>query len=233
MAWLGRAPDVRALWREPWVRVAVLVAAAQGVAHLVNVFTVDHGFLDVNMEARPFAILQALVIATAAFGALVAWRRRAITMPMGLALAGALLFLAVDEAFVIHERLGGRVAGLFGLSDSWDSVVWPLIYGPLGVILLCLLVSCATKAPAMNAACLQSAARLLVIAVVLEVVSAPFSTPTTADGMVHQIEAAFEESFELLAWSLTAIAFLRWHPCRKMPQRGDRDVNTGSARVGP
>jgi hypothetical protein len=158
--------------------------------------------------------LQALVIALAAVGALVAWRRRTVEMPVGLAVAGVLAFFAVDEAISIHERLGGRVAALFGLSQSWDSVVWPALYVPLAGFVLGLMSWCSTRAPAMNAACLRGAALLLVMAVALEVVSAPFSTAETADGIVHQIEGAFEESFELLAWSLTAIAFLRWHPQR-------------------
>ena len=52
--------------------------------------------------------------------------------------------------------------------------------------------------------------RLLMAAVLLEVVSAPFSTPSTQGGLVHAFEGALEEGCELGGWGLLVVGLLTW-----------------------
>lgn len=45
---------------EPWARLIVAFGVLQGVVHLVNYFVIGVGFLDVNLERRPFAFSREL-----------------------------------------------------------------------------------------------------------------------------------------------------------------------------
>lgn len=136
--------------------------------------------------------------------------RDLVPRAVGLAMGAVLAFFAVDEVAAIHERLGVEVGAMLGLTEAWDSVIWPIIYLPLAAVLLLGLWQSAQLAPAANARLLRFAMGLLVAAVVLEIASAPFSTVDTAGGVVHAIEGAFEEGFELVAWGFIAIALLTW-----------------------
>jgi hypothetical protein len=209
----ARADDAPVVLRERqrrWVLLVVALGVFQGVVHVINSFTFDVGFLDVNLERRPFALLQGLVIAAAAIGAFMVTARELVSRPVGVALGVVLAFFALDEIAGIHERVAVEVGSWMGRSESWDSVLWPVLYLPLAAVVLFCLWRCALVAPSSNSRLLVTAAALLVAAVVLEIASAPFSTAETAGGVVHKVEGAFEEGFELVAWGLIAIALFTW-----------------------
>lgn len=197
---------------ESWALLVVVIGVLQGVVHLVNYFAIGVGFLDVNLERRPFALVQGVLIALAAVGAFVATSRGLLPRAVGLPMGTVLAFFVVDEVGGIHERLGVEAGSLIGLSESWDSVIWPIIYMPLAAFLLMGLWRSARLAPPASARLLCIAMGLLVAAVTLEVASAPFSTAETAGGVVHMVEGVFEEGFELVAWGFVAIALLAWRP---------------------
>ncbi len=192
--------------------MVVAMGVLQGVVHLVNYFVIGVGFLDVNREHRLFALVQGVLIALASIGAFVATSRNVVPRVVGVSVGSVLAFFAVDEVGAIHERLGVEAGKLFGLNESWDSVIWPIVYTPLAAVLLLGLWRSARLAPPANSRLLGIAMVLLVAAVVLEMLSAPFSTADTAGGVVHAIEGAFEEGFELVAWGFIAIGFLTWPP---------------------
>lgn len=203
-------------WR--WARLAVLAAVTQGVVHVVGAMALDHGFLNVNVERRPFAAVGGLALGAATVGTVVAALRGVLPLVIAVPLAPILGFFAVDEVAGIHERFAAWALSWTGLSDTWDSVVWPILYLPLAGMTLVLLWRSAQRAPLSSAALVRCAMVLLVAAVGLEVVSAPFST--TADGIVHGLEGAVEEGFELTAWCFVAIAMLTW---RAGPHVGENE----------
>lgn len=204
--WLDPAP-------RPWTRASLLVVGllvtAQTALHLGNRLTLGTPALDVNREQTVFSLTGALTIAAAAVGA--ALVVRAGTPPArALLLAGLLAFLAVDEFFVIHEPLGVRAAAQLGLSSDYDSVLWPVVYLPLVGLVFLLVVMLAREAPDDIGPLLLTGLACLVAAVVLEVVSYPFSTAETGPGAVHALEGAVEEGLELAGWGVLASALWCW-----------------------
>lgn len=204
--WLSVSP-------RPGTRASVLLVAllvtAQTVLHLGNRLTLGTPALDVNREQTVFSLTGALVIAAAAVGA--ALVVRAGTPPVrALLLAGLLAFLAVDEFFAVHEPLGVRAAAALGLSADYDSVLWPVVYLPLVGLVLLLVVRLAREGPDDIGPLLLTGLACLVAAVVLEVVSYPFSTAVTGPGPVHALEGAVEEGLELAGWGLLASALWCW-----------------------
>lgn len=191
--------DAQRTLRTGFVVVAVLVLA-QTAGHLVSVLTAGATALDVNGERTVAAAVSATVVLVAAMGcrALARWTGERWTA----VLAGLLGFLAVDEVLVIHEKVGVVTARVLGLSDAWDSVLWPLMYLPLLALVLAMLVLVAHQADRRVGRTIRLGLGLLVAAVGLEVLSAPFSTASTADGLVHALEGMVEEGFELAGWGL-------------------------------
>lgn len=193
--------------------LVVLAVAAQTLLHLVNRVTLETPALDVNMEHTVFSLTAALTIAAAAAGAALTTRAGEPTFPTAV-LAAVLAFLAVDELFVLHERLGVRVAALLGLSSDWDSVVWPAVYLPVIGLVFLLFLDMARRAPRDVGRLVLVGLGCLVAAVVLEVVSYRFSTSETAPGLIHALEGAAEEGLELMGWGLLAAATLTWQLTR-------------------
>lgn len=187
-----------------------LLVVIQTVLHLDNAFGAKDPALDVNAEGTVFALLAAGAMTLTAAGWLLLVARRRVSTRPALVLAVLLLFFAFDEVTAVHERVGVRVALLLGLSRSWDSVLWPVVYLPLLATVVALTVWLGLRAAEdVRRLALQGLA-LLAVAVVLEVLSAPFSTPTTGAGLVHALEGAAEEACELGGWGLLALSSLSW-----------------------
>jgi hypothetical protein len=202
------APDDARTTRVALALLAVGVAG-QTVVHLLNYGFVHSLRLNVNSEHTPFSATQALVIAAAAVGAVLAARSGGSLRPArGWVLGLLLAFLAVDEYFVVHEQIGVGTTQLLGLSDDWDSVVWPIVYLPLLAAVLVLLVDASRHSPRVPGRLLLLGIACLGAAVVLEIASAPFSTAESAGGVVHAVEGAFEEAAELGGWGMIAIGLL-------------------------
>lgn len=195
--------------------------AAQTVLHLLNRLGGRVDALDVHAERTVFALASALTVACVALACLLLARSVAVHRGPARALAAMLLFLAGDEVLVVHERVGTGAASLLGLSEGWDSVLWPLLYLPLIGAVFLLLLRFAGQAPGGVGHLARRGLALLVLAVVLEVVSAPASTPDTVGGVVHALEGAVEEAFELGGWGLVAVGLLSWARSASRAARAD------------
>lgn len=198
--------------------VVVVVVALQTVAHLANTFGPELDALDVHAEGTIFSALAAVTITALAGLCVLAGRRGAVELAPARVLAGLLGFLAVDEFFVVHERVGDGAVRLLGLSEGWDSVLWPLLYLPLLGVVFLQFLAFSRLAPREVGGLAVIGLRLLVAAVLLEAVSAPFSTPATYGGLVHAFEGAVEEGLELGGWGLLVVALLTWcSSCARSP----------------
>lgn len=189
------------------VVVAVVLAVVQTTVHLVNHWTANNPLWNANAEENPMAFLSATVIATTAWGAF-ALRREQPLRRHALVLGSIVGFFALDEVLRIHERIGWRAARLVGLSGDWDSVLWPIVYVPLMVVVVVLVVLVARRSSRRSRKTVFTGLVLLATAVVIEFVTAPFSTQETAAGAVHAVAGGVEEAFELAGWILLATAML-------------------------
>lgn len=196
--------DERRLVRRGFV-VAGVLATVQTAVHLVNYWTARNPLWDANAEKNPMALLSAVVIAAAAWGAF-GQRREVRSRRPALLLGAILAFLALDEVLRIHERVGWRAARLLGLSGDWDSVIWPVLYVPIMLTVVALLVLLARRSSRTVRNAVYTGLGLLATAVLIEVASAPFSTESTASGAVHAIAGGVEEASELAGWLVVATA---------------------------
>jgi hypothetical protein len=181
---------------------AVAAVAVQTTVHGLNAMLTDDGYWSVNSENNPIAWAHAAAIFSSAFvcalhALLVEQRRTTLTVAAIL-----LAFLSVDEAIQVHERLIGRVLDWTGLSATWDSVLWPIVYLPVCAVLAWALWRVSDQAPWPAARLLVGGLGLLVVAVLAEMVSAPWSDED--GGAVHTVEGAFEEAAELGGWIAVA-----------------------------
>jgi hypothetical protein len=186
--------------------LAVGSGAALVVTHLANAMFFDTVVLDANGEGTVWTWLSVVAAAGVAGGAALraVWVRAERRVFIALAVSAA--FLSMDDLTVLHERVSGRVYARLGLSDSWDSVVWPVIYLPVltATVLLGLVV--ARGSLARTRRFIHAGLALLALSVLLEVVSAPWSG--REENTVHTVEGALEEAAELAGWMLLAAAVL-------------------------
>jgi len=186
--------------------LAALGAALLILIHLGNAVFLDALVLNANGEATVWTWASVVAAAAVAQGAIL----RAVFVRAGrrmfIALALSAGFLSLDDLTVLHESVIGRVLPQLGLSDSWDSVLWPVLYLPvLGVTVLLLLVI-ARDSPARIRRFILAGLALLALAILLEIGSAPWSG--AEENTVHTIEGGFEEAAELAGWILLAAAVL-------------------------
>ncbi|MGY1652635.1 hypothetical protein, partial [Geodermatophilus sp. SYSU D01119] len=203
------------------VRAGVLVVAgavlAQTVVHLVNTATGRTLRWDVNSEYTVFSVLHALVIAAAAAGAVAVLRAGLLPRRAGLFLAAALTVFALDDLLVLHERATALALRLAGVSPDWDSVVWPLLYLPVTGAVFLLVAGLARRAARPDRRLLVAGLVLLVVAVVVEMATAAWSTAATAAGLGHGLAGAVEEACELGGWGLLAVGSVS---CARRERRG-------------
>jgi hypothetical protein len=182
--------------------LAVAAVAVQTAVHGLNAMLTDGGYWSVNSENNPIAWAHAAAIVSSAFvcalHALLVEQRR-ITFTVAAVL---LAFLSVDEAIQVHERIIGRVLDWTERSATWDSVLWPIVYLPICAVLAWALWRVSDEAPRPAARLLVGGLGLLVVAVLAEMVSAPWSDED--GGAVHTVEGAFEEAAELAGWIAVA-----------------------------
>ncbi len=198
--------DARRILSVGSVAVAALVTA-QTAGHLASLLADGLRFLDVNQERAIWPMVSACLVLTAACScrilavhAHVRWIK---------VLGGLLAFLAVDELLMFHEGIGIGAARALRLPDTWDSALWPLIYLPmLAVVFVLLGVIAHREAPHGPARAIRTGLRLLVSAVVVEVLSAPLSTATSSSGLPHSMASMIEEGLELGGWGLIAIGLV-------------------------
>jgi hypothetical protein len=190
------------------VAIALVGVTVQTLVHLVNA-AVDGGTqLNVNAEHNAMAWAGSAAMFSAAFAAAlhaILMQQRQLSYAF---LASVFAFFSLDEVILVHERLAAWALGVVGVSTSWDSVLWPVLYSPVAGLCLVLLLALARGAPARCGRFIRIGLVLLVTAVTAEMVSAPVSTFENADGWPHIVEGAFEEGAELAGWILIAAGLM-------------------------
>lgn len=196
---------------------AAVAATLQLVGHFANAATVDSPHLDVNVEHNVFTWANSCAILGVAIAAGMAILLDAPRKRLLLALACLTAFFAVDEAVVLHENVTFALLGEVGLGDVWDSVVWPLLYLPLLGTAVALLLVISRSAPARGRRCIHAGLALLALALLLEIVSTPWSVDRNP---IHTVEGGFEETAELAGWILiaTGVAALAARPHERRGQ---------------
>jgi hypothetical protein len=188
--------------------LASLAFVLQASSHLVNVFVFDGDSWNLDAEAdnNAWAWASSVATFTCAFVAVVL----AVLSGRGRLwfLAAVLAFFSVDDLVKIHEQVGTRVRDdVFGLPTGWGRIAWPAIFFPLLAATFLLLWRLAGDAPARAGRWLRVGLGLLVVAVALELASAPwYISGRSAHSVVGALEVAIEEGIELAAWILIASA---------------------------
>jgi hypothetical protein len=186
------------------LRFATAAAVLQTAVHLLNALTLEKRALNVNFEDNPFAWASTVATFSVAFVATV----RAAGLRNGrvryVLLASVAAFISLDDMVAIHEDVGTAAADLFGLPQSYDSVLWPAVYFPLLALGLFLLFSLAREAPERPRRFIYAGLALLAAALAAEVLSGPWTGGE--EEWPHILEGAFEEAAELAAWILVASA---------------------------
>jgi hypothetical protein len=188
--------------------VGVTAVAVQTLVHLLNAVFDISSQLDANAEFNAMSWASSAATFAAAFAAglhatLVGDRRRSYVF-----LACVFAFFSLDDAILLHERLSDWSVHTVGLSETWDSVIWPALYLPFAGVAAVLLAGVARVAPPRAGRFILIGLFLLLSAVAAEVLSAPTSGPETASGWGHALEGAYEEGAELMAWILIAAGLI-------------------------
>lgn len=185
------------------------LAGALGLmtAHCVNAFVLDRAVpgLDANQEGTPLVWASAVATWTVAVAAFVAATLRTGPLPGLLFVGCATAFFSLDDMVGVHERLARILVLEFGVADAWGSALLPMVYLPLLAVTAVLILRMARCG---NASTFRDAVIglcLLVAAVALNVVSAPWVTET---GLIYTIQGGIEEAMELAGWILLASSTL-------------------------
>jgi hypothetical protein len=113
----------------------------------VNAVFLDKRALNVNFEDNPFAWASTVATFSVAFAAVlhaVLLTSRRVPYVLLAIVAG---FVSLDDMVAIHEDIGAEAADVLGLAQSYDSVLWPVLYLPLLAVGLLILFSLAREAP--------------------------------------------------------------------------------------
>jgi hypothetical protein len=188
--------------------LAIAGAVLQALSHMVNVFVFDgeHFNLDAEADSNAWAWASSVATFTCAFIAAVLALLARTNAGRLWFLAGVLAFFSVDDLVKIHEGLGTRVRErIFDLPTGWGRLAWPAIFFPLLAAVFLLLWGLAREAPERAGLWIQVGLGLLVFAVGLELLSAPWyiegHSPHSVPGAT---EVAIEEGAELAGWILIA-----------------------------
>jgi Na+/proline symporter len=194
------------------VAIAAITVTAQSVAHLVGVRLLDDRYRQLNSDEE-FALaawLGSSATFAAAFAVLVYALLQEELERRLLVLAGLLAFFSLDDAIVIHERLGEKVAGSLSYGETAERLVWPVLFLPLFALGLVLLLSAGRQLPARLERLVLVGVGLLALAVAAEA----FSTGmyeffgVEPESWPDALEVMIEEGAEVGAWILVATAFL-------------------------
>jgi hypothetical protein len=188
--------------------LAATGAVFQVAAHLINVFVLggDVWSLDAEAEGNAWAWASSVATFTCAFVAAVLAVVARTKAGRLWFLAVAVAFLSLDDLVTIHESVGTAVRKhVFDLPSGWGRVTWPAIFVPLLAAVFLLLWRLGSQAGGRAGLWIKGGLTLLVFAVGLEVLTAPFYIE---GGSTHSvpgaIEAAVEEAAELAGWILIA-----------------------------
>jgi hypothetical protein len=186
------------------LRFAIGAALLQTVVHLLNAIFLQKRALNVNFEDNAFAWASTVATFSVAFVAIVRGAGLSRDRFRYALLAIIVAFLSLDDMVAIHEDIGTEAAAALGLRQSYDSVLWPVVYFPLLALGLFLLFTLARRARERPRRFIHVGLVLLALALAAEVLSGPWTGGE--EEWPHVIEGAFEEAAELAAWILVAAA---------------------------
>ncbi len=175
--------------------------------HFFNAFVLDGAVtaLDANQDGTPLAWASAVAIWTVAVAALVAATMRTGPLRELLFLACATAFFSLDDMIGVHERLAKMLVLQYGVMDPWDGALFPLVYLPLFAVSAVLILRVARSGTSATFRDAVVGLSLLVAAVALQTLSAPWSADTN---LLLTVVGGIEESMKLAGWILIASATL-------------------------
>lgn len=176
------------------------------IPHLVNAFLLDHSveWFDANGEGTPLAWASGMATAAVAIGAALAATMTGPVTPM-MTLSAIAAFFSMDDVIGFHDKASGFVVRNLGLAPEWDSLLWPPVYLPLVLIAAVLVIRLGRRGTVASYRAILLGLGLLGAAIVLEIVSAPWSEGTN---VVHTLEGGIEEAIELAGWVLIGTGVL-------------------------
>jgi hypothetical protein len=194
------------------VTLTVAAAAAQSIAHLVNLafFDLEIDAIDVDSDSGAFAWASSVATFGAALVVAQLWLLEPGRIRRGLlpALAAALAFFSLDDMLALHERVSALENEFAGI-EHFSRTFWPLVFMPLlagALVVLWLLSMQMRPRPALA---LRAGLALLVAAIGLEMISpALFELGFDHMDAPYQAETIVEEAFELAGWMLIATALV-------------------------
>jgi hypothetical protein len=194
------------------VVIAAVTVTAQSVGHLVGVKLLDDRYLHLNADDElglPAWISAAATFAAAYGVLLLVLLREAIDRSL-VALVALIAFFSLDDAVVVHERAGEKIAEALGYGDYAERLIWPLLFGPLFLAALVLLVYASRQLSDRPRNLLRVGIGLFVLALGAELASsAVYSAADVEPGSWPDVfEVLVEEGAELGGWILVATAFL-------------------------
>jgi hypothetical protein len=186
---------------------ALLSAATLLLVHYANFFLLDRPrmILDANGEVTVWSWASMLATGTVAAYALLGVCVQPRRWQLFSLLAVLCAYFSLDDQIALHERIASLAYRVLRLPESWDSVIWPVLYLPLLAAAFIALFRLSGTGPVRIKTTIRSGLFALVAAVVAEVASAPWSTD---NNVVHILEGGVEEALELAGWLLVATGTL-------------------------
>jgi uncharacterized membrane protein len=194
-----------------WLRFGLTTALVAAVilllVHYANFILLDPplGVLDANSERTVWTWASALATGTIAVACLLGVCVEPTRWGLFLPLSAVCAFLSLDDMIGVHERVSELIYQALEIPETWDSVIWPVLYLPLLAVAFVGLIRISSSSPPQIRASIRLGLVALVLAVIVEVVSAPWSTDNNP---VHIVEGGIEEALELVGWTLAATGTL-------------------------
>jgi hypothetical protein len=174
-----------------WLTAGII--AVQTVSYLVDkIGGLGLSYLDLDLEHTPFSYASAG--ATLCTGVALAWLYRLSRRWWMLAAAALVVYLAVDDLLVIHERFGS---------------VWPVVMLPVLAPALACLIAATLWLPREARRLGQIGLGLLALAIVLEAAPVKMIAEVlhVSFAALYVAEVTIEEDAELAGWLLLAASF--------------------------
>ena len=175
--------------------------------HSVNAIALDGAVtaFDANQDGTPLVWASAVAIWTVSVAALLAAAMRTGPVVQSVFLACATAFFSMDDMIGVHERIAKVLVLQFGVTNPWGGALLPLVYLPLFAVTVVLILRIARSGTMATFRDAVTGVCLLVAAVALETVSAPWSEQTS---LLHTLGGGIEEAMKLAGWILIASSAL-------------------------
>ncbi len=159
--------------------LAVVAAIVLLFAHFTNALLLDNQVseLNANEEGNPPTWASSDAVAAVAVAAFTSAIMTGPRVPLSI-LGFATAFLSMNDVVSLHERIAVKLLLAVGASDTWDSVLWPALYLPLLAVTAILILRMTRTGTSETFRITVVGLSMLVVAVITEVVSAPWSSGT-------------------------------------------------------